>query len=583
MAVTPQHHLFGRGATASVPGLAQFIAVQGEPHVTLSDRLMFHHHVVGLTVHLPPAQQAGRAMQAPRPQALPDVSPGALSPVLEGQELLRRHGGQRPGALQRRDIEQRGVLALDQRRVEIGGGKSLGLHQAAQKGHVGVQAQDLGLPQGLRQPGQGLGAVLAPDDELGDHGVVVGTDLVALTKPGVQARQVVSGGEAHMLGPASHPQPTGGGQELGIGVFCTQARLDGMAAPRYLVLAQRQRPACGHLQLPVHQIQACDGLGHWVLHLQAGVHLHEIKAQIAVGRGLSDEFHRARAHIAHRLGGSDGGRAHLGPTLVAQARRRRLFQHLLMSALHRAVTLEQMHALPVLVSEDLNLDVAGARDVALDQHMVVAKAGASLALASRQGRREVFRAFHPAHAFAAATGARLDEHRVAHGIGLRLQEGRVVVVPVVTGHQGHPRAGHQGLGGGFAAHGRDGAGRRADEDHACLGTGLGKGFVLRQKPIARVDGLCPSGLGGGQDALPAQVALGRRGRAQVDGFVAGLHMPSSGIGIGIHRHRGDAQLAGGGRHPASDLAAVGNQNLLEHRHPLTCETVRSAGLRGWGR
>ena len=43
--------------------------------------------------------------------------------------------------------------------------------------------------------------------------------------------------------------------------------------------------------------------------------------------------------------------------------------------------------------------------------------------------------FDDAHALAAAAGAGLDQHRIADRIGLLLQEGRILVVPVVARHQ----------------------------------------------------------------------------------------------------------------------------------------------------
>jgi hypothetical protein len=142
--------------------------------------------------------------------------------------------------------------------------------------------------------------------------------------------------------------------------------------------------------LPFHQVQAGDGLGHRVLDLQPGVHLHEIEAQVAVVGRLGDELHRAGAHIAHGLGGGHRGRAHLGAARGAHAGRGRFFQHLLVAALHRTVALEEVDALALAVAEDLDLDVPRPRDVALDQHVVVAKAGLGFALAAGQRGGKVF-------------------------------------------------------------------------------------------------------------------------------------------------------------------------------------------------
>jgi hypothetical protein len=44
-------------------------------------------------------------------------------------------------------------------------------------------------------------------------------------------------------------------------------------------------------------------------------------------------------------------------------------------------------------------------------------------------------------------------------------------------------------------------------------------------------------------------------------------MLGAGIGVGIHGDGLDAHATGGGGNAAGDLAAVGNQNLVEHANP----------------
>ena len=73
------------------------------------------------------------------------------------------------------------------------------------------------------------------------------------------------------------------------------------------------------------------------------------------------------------------------------ARRRRFLDHLLVAALQRAVALEQMDDIAVLVAEHLHLDMARAGDIFLDQHAVVAEGGRRLALAGGQRLGEVRR------------------------------------------------------------------------------------------------------------------------------------------------------------------------------------------------
>ena len=123
--------------------------------------------------------------------------------------------------------------------------------------------------------------------------------------------------------------------------------------------------AAGHAQLPLHQVEPGDGFGDGVLHLQACVHLHEVELAAAEHIGRCDELHRAGAHIAHAERRLDRGLAQAGAKLRVHAGRRGFFQHLLVSALHRAVTLEEVHALPEAVGKDLHLDVPGLAEVFL--------------------------------------------------------------------------------------------------------------------------------------------------------------------------------------------------------------------------
>jgi hypothetical protein len=64
-----------------------------------------------------------------------------------------------------------------------------------------------------------------------------------------------------------------------------------------LILRQRQLFAERHPQLPFHQIDAGDHLGHGMLDLQARVHLDEI--ELAVLEQEFDGSHAAVAELAH--------------------------------------------------------------------------------------------------------------------------------------------------------------------------------------------------------------------------------------------------------------------------------------------
>jgi hypothetical protein len=71
-------------------------------------------------------------------------------------------------------------------------------------------------------------------------------------------------------------------------------------------------------------------------------------------------------------------------------------------------------------------------------------------------------------------------------------------------------------------------------------------------------------LAGGDDLVHRQVGFLRRRRADADRLVGHGHVHRVLVGLGIHGDGLDAHLAGGLDDAAGDLAAVGNQDFLEH-------------------
>ena len=301
-----------------------------------------------------------------------------------------------------------------------------------------------------------------------------------------------------------------------------------------LVLAQRQWLATRDAQLPFHQVEARDGFGHRMFHLQAGVHLHEEKPHrrgAVITRLLDDEFHRASAHIVDSFGGGHGSLAHLLTQRIGHAGSRSFFQDLLVTALHRTIAFKQVNAVAVCVAKHLDFNVAWALHVFLDQHRVVAKAVHGFALATGQSFCKVRCLLNNAHALAATASAGFDEHGVTHAVSFTLQQGRVLVNAVVAGHQRHACFFHQLFGRRFEAHRLNGRCGRTNEHQARRGTGVGEVCVLTQKTVARVHRLCARVFGRLQDALPAQVAVFGCAAADVHGFVTHLHMLGDCVGV----------------------------------------------------
>ena len=109
-----------------------------------------------------------------------------------------------------------------------------------------------------------------------------------------------------------------------------------------------------------------------MLDLNARIHLHEIEAAILI----EQELDRARILITRCTYRLDGCNAHGAASFAIKRRRRRFFEQLLMTALKRTVAFAQRNAIIVLISQDLNLDMAWTQHKLLQIDIAIAE-GAS--------------------------------------------------------------------------------------------------------------------------------------------------------------------------------------------------------------
>ena len=103
-----------------------------------------------------------------------------------------------------------------------------------------------------------------------------------------------------------------------------------------------------------------------------------------------------------------------------------------------------------------------------------------------------------------------------------------------------------------------------DEMDVVLGQDFGKARVLRQKAVARMHGVGAGDLAGGEQRRNVEIAVARGGRADADALVGEPHMHGVLVGGRMHGDRRDAELLAGAQHAQRDLAAVGDQDLVEH-------------------
>ena len=228
-------------------------------------------------------------------------------------------------------------------------------------------------------------------------------------------------------------------------------------------------------------VDAGHHLGDRMLDLQPRVRFHEVEAAVRIHQ----ELERPGVGVLHGLGGVDDDRAHPASHLVAERGRGRLFEQLLVPALDRAFAFAEVDDRPVLVAEDLELDMAWRFDVLLEVHIADAERRFGFTLRRLEGMRQLAHGSHDAHAAAAAAGRRLDDDRIADLLG-RLDRLVLGLDRSVGARQDrHARLLHDAARPCLVAHQPDDLRGRPDELDMTGFADLREIRALRQEPVAR--------------------------------------------------------------------------------------------------
>src|SRR5690606_7140164 len=169
-----------------------------------------------------------------------------------------------------------------------------------------------------------------------------------------------------------------------------------------------QRTPLRNENLAAHDIDARDFLGYRMFDLNPRIHFDE---KPIAGFAVDEELDRARVRVFYfacdfqrgvAKGGGDGG---------IEAGAGRLFDDLLVASLDRAVAFVEVQEVAVRIGEDLDFDVAGAADEALQEDRSVPERAARLGLRFLQEFFQVVRVADHAHPAPAAAEGRLDDQR----------------------------------------------------------------------------------------------------------------------------------------------------------------------------
>ena len=236
---------------------------------------------------------------------------------------------------------------------------------------------------------------------------------------------------------------------------------------------------------------------------------------------------------------------------------------LLVAALQRAVAGGDHDHVAVLVGQALGLDVARLVEELLHQALTASEGADRLADGGVEGVGDLLDRAGDLEAAAAAAVDGLDGDREA--VVLRERHDLVGVLDRVLGAGGQRsvRPLRDVLGLRLVAEVLDRLRRRADPHQPGVDHGLGEVGVLGEEAVAGVHRVGAGLLRGGDDLLDVEVGVGGGGAAERVGLVGEPDEHGVAVRVGVHRDAADAGVLAGADDTDRDLAAVGDENLLQ--------------------
>ena len=316
--------------------------------------------------------------------------------------------------------------------------------------------------------------------------------------------------------------------------------------------------------LGLYQIDTKDLLGNRVLDLQARVGLDEHIRQFLRLR-VDEKLERTQTLVAQP--GRHAQRV-LGDAFAQRLRQAgagRDFHQFLKAPLQRAFTLAQRERPFAAITQNLHLDMAGARHQALHIDAIHTKRGSGLAAAALIGGSDLSGVDHGAHAAPAATAYGLD-HDAAGTVGfLRREEGLGLLQRhglLAAGHQRYLTLLGQCAGSGLVTQQSQLLGCGTDEAQACRRTGAREVRVLAEKSIAGMQSVAAMLLRDPQQLCA--IEIGRRAAGIQRHGLIGVDMQGRRIVLCIHGQAGDTQLLQRADDAHRDFATVGDQDFFKH-------------------
>ena len=182
-----------------------------------------------------------------------------------------------------------------------------------------------------------------------------------------------------------------------------------MAVDFDVVLAEVDFVTGGDQKLLLYEIDARDFFRDGMLNLESGVHFQKVEVFVLV----HEELDSASRVISAGLSKLDGLGPHFMSCHFVHGGRRRFLNHLLVSPLHRALPFWQVDVVALLVTKNLELDVARVLNVFFDENPAVAERRNGFFLGKLESLNGLFITICNSHTFSTTTCARFNHDWVA--------------------------------------------------------------------------------------------------------------------------------------------------------------------------
>src|SRR5579859_5769424 len=223
-----------------------------------------------------------------------------------------------------------------------------------------------------------------------------------------------------------------------------------------------------------------------------------------------------------------------------------------------------MDAIAEVIDQHLDLNVAGAGQIALEVDAIIAERLAHLILRHCKDALKLVFVLDQTNTAPAATGHRLEHQWEANLPGGLLGLGKGMHDRCARQHR-QPGGSHSLASGYFITHKRHHFSGRADKRDIDIVTDFSKAGIFREKAIARMDRLCISNKSGTDNIRDVEITFPARSWPDTNTLICQTDRERVTVGFGMGDHAAYPHLAASPNNAERDFAPISNQNFTKHK------------------